>query len=72
MSLLTKQMIETGRKMLELANSGTIKDDKTFNNLCRIGEDMIHFRTPFNKRTLTDFSVEDRAFISKFLKGDIS
>jgi len=71
MSILTSTMIKTGRAMLELANSGKVTDDATFNTLCRIGEDMVHFRTPFNKRKINDFSIEDREFISKFIKGEI-
>ncbi len=63
-----KRVIHLGRKMINDAEKMYGGDDHHFNTLLRIGNELVRFKLPFQKRSLSEFSIEDRTFIKSYVE----
>jgi hypothetical protein len=60
-----------GRRMMKRAETVGVKEDRLFNDLCRIGDLCTRIGTLFEIRNLKELPEYDREFIRKFVMGKI-
>lgn len=63
---MARKVVALGRKMIDIAEKMVGGDDAMFNNLLRVGNDMVRIGTLFERKSLRDFPPEDLKFIRDF------